>query len=294
MKYSRKPIFAWLLFSGIILVITLIMQPLEVYLFAKYIPVLFPKGMIALKERNLLFLIQLIMLVFVIPVYLFTFIFSWWYRADNKKSTYDPHLVDHKVAEFFWWGVPFVMTVVVCVITWFKTHELDPYRPIQSEKEPIDIEVVALQWKWLFLYPEENIASVNYVHIPKDTPVHFHITADAPMNALWIPRLAGMIYAMPGMRTELHLIANAEGEFRGSSAQISGKGFSGMTFVTKASSEESYKNWMQSARQSTKSLDKESYRKLAEPSENHPVEFYRLTEKNLFQDIIMKYTKPEK
>ena len=140
------------------------MQPLEVVVFMKKIPVLFPEGMIAIKERNLLFFIQALMLLVIVPVYILTFIFSWWYRADNEKSTYDPHLVDHKVAEVIWWGLPFVMLSIVAVVTWFKTYELDPYRPIPSEKKPLTIEAVALDWKWLFIYPEEKIATVNTLH----------------------------------------------------------------------------------------------------------------------------------
>ena len=292
MKDKSKPIFNKLVFSGLILLIILIMQPLEVWLFFKDIAILFPKGLIGLEQRNLLLLIQAIMLLFVVPVYIFTFAFSWWYRADNKKAKYDPHLVDHKLAEVIWWGLPFVMTIIVCVITWYKTHELDPYKPLQSEKKPIKIEVVALEWKWLFIYPEEKIATVNHLQIPKDTPIHFLITADAPMNTFWIPRLGGMIYAMSGMETQLHLIANEEGEFRGSSAQISGEGFAWMNFATVASSEETYKEWVESVRNSKNTLDLFEYEKLAAPSIDHEVEYFQLGENNLFNEIVMKYMKP--
>ena len=292
MKNPTKAIYNKLIFSGIILLIILLMQPLEIFLFVKDIAILFPKGIIALKERNLLFFIQGLMLLVIIPVYIFTFVFSWWYRADNTKAKYDPHLVDHKIAEIIWWGLPLVMTIIVAVVTWIKTHELDPYKPIESDKKPLTIEVVALQWKWLFIYPEEKIATVNYIHFPKDTPVHFIITADAPMNSFWIPRLGGQIYAMPGMRTELHLIANEEGTFRGSSANISGKGFAGMTFITEASSEEAHKEWMRSVKETKKELNKAEYQKLAAPSENNPVEFYQLIDENLFHEVLMKYMKP--
>jgi cytochrome o ubiquinol oxidase subunit II len=292
MEKKTKSIFNKLLFSGIILLIILLMQPVEMYLFIKDIDVLFPKGLIALKQRNLLLFIQVFMLIFIIPIYIFTFIFSWWYRAENKKSKYDPHLVDHKVAEFIWWGLPLIFTVIVATITWQKTYELDPYRPLVSDKKPIDIEVVALQWKWLFIYPEEKVASVNSLHIPKDTPIHFYITSDAPMNSFWIPSLAGQIYAMPGMRTELHLIANEEGSFRGSSANISGKGFAGMTFMTEATSEESYKEWIDSAKESDNTLNMTEYKKLAAPSENDPIKLYQLEDIDLFNEIIMKYMKP--
>ena len=268
------------------------MQPLEIYVFIKDIAVLFPSGLIALKERNLLLFIQVIMLLFVIPIYILTFAFSWWYRADNHKAKYDPHLVDHKVAEFIWWGVPLVMTIIVAAVTWVKTHELDPFKPIESDNKTINIEVVALDWKWLFIYPEEKIATVNYIQIPKDTPVHFEITADAPMNSFWIPRLGGQIYAMPGMKTQLHLIANEEGTFQGASANISGEGFSWMTFVTESSSEDAYQEWVRSVKKSEKYLDMTEYKKLVAPTIDHPVEYYQLQEENLFHEIVMKYMKP--
>lgn len=292
MKPPTKAIYNKLLYSGIILLAILLMQPIQIFVFFKDIDILFPKGIIALKELNLLLLIQVLMLIIVIPVYILTFIFSWWYRADNEKATYDPHLVDHKIAEIIWWGLPFVMTILVAVITWIKTHELDPYKPIKSDKKPIQIEVVALQWKWLFIYPEEKIAMVNYIQFPKDVPVHFRITADAPMNSFWIPRLGGQIYAMPGMETQLYLMANEEGKFQGSSANISGEGFSGMTFITEASTEKTYQEWIQSVRQSPNNLDFTAYKKLAAPTQNHPVEYYRLAEDNLFHEIMMLYMKP--
>lgn len=293
MKETTRPIFNKLVISGIIVIAILLMQPLEVWLFFKDIVILFPKGLIALEQRNLLLLIQVLMLLFIIPIYLLTFIFSWWYRADNEKSQYDPHLVDHKIAEIVWWGLPFVMTLLVCIITYFKTHELDPYKPIPSEKKALEIEAVALQWRWLFIYPEEKIATVNFVQFPVDRPVRFKITADAPMNAFWIPRLAGMIYAMPGMTTQLNLIANDTGEFRGSSANISGKGFADMTFVAKASTEEEYDEWIQSVQESSNSMDIPTYQALALPSEDRSVELYQLKEDNLFHEIVMKFMNPE-
>lgn len=294
MKEKTKPLMKRLIWSALFLLVILLMQPLEVVVFMKKIPVLFPEGMIAFKERNLLFFIQALMLLVIVPVYIFTFIFSWWYRADNERSTYDPHLVDHKVAEVIWWGVPIVMLSIVAVITWYKTYELDPYRPLTSEKKPLTIEAVALDWKWLFIYPEEEIATVNILHIPKDRPLHFLITADAPMNTLWIPRLGGMVYAMPGMQTQLHLISEAEGTFRGSSAHVSGKGFSKMHFPTISTTEKLFDEWVASVKQSEKELTMESYNELAKPTIGHPEELYRLSEKNLYKKIIMKYMHPQK
>jgi len=291
---GKKFVPFMLITTGIILLIFLIMQPLEVFHFRDYIAVLFPKGIIALKERNLLFIIQAIMLLVVIPVYILTFIFSWKYRANNPKNNdYDPDLVDNKLAEYIWWGFPLVLTLIVSVLTWVKTEELDPYKPIVSENKAITIQVVALQWKWLFIYPEEKIASMNFVQFPEQVPVRFVITADAPMNSFWIPHLAGQIYAMPKMKTELNLIANETGDFRGSSANLSGEGFSGMNFIARASSQEDYQKWLESVKQSSNSLTSEEYNKLAKPSQYVPVEIYKLEDDKLFDQIIMKYMHPQ-
>lgn len=292
MGTPKKPVFYMLFFTGLILLGILIMQPLEVYHFREYISVLFPQGSIAYEQRNLLLIIQALMLLVIIPVYVLTFIFSWIYRAQNPKGKYDPDLVDNVVAEYFWWGIPLVMTIIVSVLTWIKTHELDPYRPIKSDKKEVRVQVVALQWKWLFIYPEENIAAVNFFQIPKDTPIHFEITADAPMNSFWIPDLGGQIYAMPKMRTDLYLIANAEGDFPGVSANLSGEGFAGMRFIARASSEEEYKKWVDSIKKSAKSIGFEEYQVLAKPSKDNPVEVFQVKDASLFHQILMKFMHP--
>lgn len=280
--------------SGIILLIFLIMQPLQVLHFRDYISVLFPKGKIAYEQRDLLLIIQALMLLVILPVYGLIFIFSWIYRSDNPKANYDPDLVDNVVAEYIWWGLPLIMTLIIAVITWIKTYELDPYKPITSDNKEMTIQVVALQWKWLFIYPEEKIASVNFVQFPKETPIHFEITADAPMNSFWIPDLGGQIYAMPKMRTELYLIANELGDFRGSSANISGEGFAGMHFITRASTKEEYQKWLDSAKESSKVLNLDEYTKLTAPSQDNPIEIFRLADDTLFNHIIDKYMHPQK
>lgn len=289
MKMAKKPVFYMLLFSGLILFLILILQPLEIFHFRDYIDILFPKGIIALKELHLLLIIQILMLLVIIPVYILTFVFSWKYRVGNTKATYDPDLVDNQIAEYIWWGIPLVITLIIGGLTWIRTHQLDPFKPIESNKKEITIQVIALQWKWLFIYPEEKIASLNFLHFPKETPIHFEITADAPMNSLWIPQLGGQIYAMPKMKTELHLIANEAGDFKGSSANLSGEGFAGMHFITRASSEEEYHQWLESAKQSSNGLSFEEYEKLAAPSKDNPVEIFRLKEESLFDRIIAKY-----
>lgn len=269
------------------------MQPWEVWQFSRDIAMLFPKGIIAFKERNLLLIIQALMLLVVIPVYFLTFIFSWKYHAHNEKAKYSPDLEDSPLAELVWWGVPCVLVILIGTLTWVRTYELDPYKPIDSPIPPLKIQVVALQWKWLFIYPEEKIATVNFFQFPEKKPIHFEITADAPMNSFWIPKLGGQIYAMPNMKTELNLMADEPGDFRGASANLSGAGFAGMSFLARASSEDHYQEWIEEVR-SGQSLDFEQYQKLAEPSQNNPVTTYVLTDENLFEKILMKYMSPHK
>lgn len=293
MKKAKKSVRFMLLIAGVILLLFLIMQPLEILRYGSHIAMLFPKGSIAVEERNLLFILQALMLLVILPVYILTFIFSWKYRSTNTKATYDPDLVDNSLAEYIWWGVPLVMTILVSILTWIKTYELDPYKPLASDKKTMTIQVVALQWKWLFIYPEEKIAAVNFLQFPTGTPVHFEITADAPMNSFWIPDLGGQIYAMPKMRTELHLIADEAGDFRGSSANISGEGFSGMNFITRASTEENYHLWVESAKKTANNLNWDEYKKLAAPSQNNAVEIYQLKDEKLFDRIIMKFMHPQ-
>ncbi len=293
MMQQKKPVLFILLFSGCILLLFLLMQPAEVRYGWGEIAVLFPKGKIAIKQRNLLFIIQAVMLLIVIPVYVLTFIFSWKYRADNPHGKYTPDWDDNRLAEYIWWGVPCVLTILVGVITLIRTYQLDPFRPIPSEKPTLRVQVVALQWKWLFIYPEEKIALVNFLQFPEKTPVRFEITADAPMNSFWIPQLGGQIYAMPKMKTQLHLIADQTGEFRGSSANLSGVGFAGMHFIAKASSDEEYLNWVQEVKSGAKSLNFENYAELAKPSENSPVMRFTLEDDDLFEKIVMKYMHPQ-
>lgn len=292
-KFATRSLFFMLLIAGLIFVLFLVLQPLQVYIFGNDLAVLFPSGIIALEQRNLLLIIQALMLLVIFPVYILTFVFSWIYRAENKKATYDPDLVDNVLAEYVWWGLPLIMVIIAGTISWIKTYELDPYKPIASERKALEIEAVALQWKWLFIYPEEKIASLNYLQIPVDTPVHFTITSDAPMNSLWIPDLGGQIYAMPGMRTELNLIANEAGEFRGSSANLSGEGFADMHFITKADTEEKFHEWVKSVKASTQSLGLKEYQQMALPSRNVPPELFTLTDPALFNQIIMKYMHPQ-
>ncbi len=289
---KKKYVFYVLLSLGIVLLFILLMQVVEV-VFGGPIAMLFPKGMIALRERNLLFIVQALMLIVVIPVFILTFVFAWKYRAGNPKANYSPNWDHSKVAECIWWGIPCLIIIAIAVLTWMRTQQLDPFKPIDPNQKHVRIQVVALQWKWLFIYPEEKIASVNLMQFPAQTPIYFEITADAPMNSFWIPQLSGQVYAMPKMKTQLHLIANKAGSFRGSSANISGKGFAGMHFLATATSQEDFDQWVQAAQHSLHHLTLDEYNQLAKPSENNPATTYLLKEEDLFNEIIMKYMMPQ-
>ncbi|MCP5506326.1 MAG: ubiquinol oxidase subunit II [Chlamydiales bacterium] len=264
------------------------------YITTHNIPVLEPKGLISSKERELIITCSLLMLIVVIPVLILTFIFAWKYREGNEGANHTPDWEHNYIAEMCWWGVPFVIIVILAVITWKTSHELNPFKPIESSKKPIEIQAVALNWKWLFIYPEQGIATVNFVQFPENTPVNFEITADAPMNSFWIPQLAGQIYAMPAMRSKLYVMATEQGTFSGRSSNISGKGFSGMIFNAKASSEQEFQSWVNEVKSAEKRLTRNSYNHLVEPSEYDPVTYYVLEDRDLFDQIIMKYMTPEK
>lgn len=263
---------------------------LTIFIKNNNIPVMEPKGLIAIKERELIFTSALLMMIIVIPVLILTMVFAWRYRESNEKAKHAPDWEHNNIAECCWWGVPFVIIVILAVITYRTCHDLDPYKPIKSDKQPIDIQVVALDWKWLFIYPKQGIASVNFLQIPERTPIHFEITSDAPMNSFWIPQLGSQIYAMPAMRSKLNLIANEVGEYRGASSNISGRGFAGMFFKVKASTEEEFENWVQSMQKSSLKLGMDEYNDLVKPSEYHPVTSYILVQSDLFEQILDKYS----
>ncbi len=254
--------------------------------------VLDPKGPIAKEQFDLIIFTSLLSLIIVVPVFVLTFYIAWKYRAGNKKAKYNPEWDHSKTAETIWWLVPLALILVLAVITWITTHKLDPYKPIASDKKPITVQVIALQWKWLFIYPEQNIASVNYLEFPEDTPINFEITADAPMNSFWIPQLGGQVYAMAGMQTKLHLQAAEQGEYRGSSANLSGEGFAGMKFTAKATSQEGFDAWLGSVRASSKMLTTDEYASLAKSSQNNPPTFYSSRDKELYDTVMMKYMMP--
>ena len=263
------------------------------YIATHDIIVLNSKGMIGIKERDLILTASELMLIVVVPVMILTWFFAWKYRANKHRGRHEPDWEHNYIAEYCWWGVPVLIVAILSVITWRSTHQLNPFKPLESEKKPMVIQAIALEWKWLFIYPEQGIATVNFIQFPEKIPLNFEITSDAPMNSFWIPQLGGQIYAMPAMRSKLHLMANETGTFEGRSASYSGKGFAGMRFKAKASTEQEFNQWVAQVKRSPKRLGLAEYDQLLKPSEYAPATFYVLTDPKLFDAVIAKYTTPQ-
>ena len=248
-----------------------------------------PQGEVGLKERNLIYETLALSLVVVVPVFALTFFITRKYRATNTKAKYSPDWDNNRLIETIWWGIPTILIVILSVMTWNSSHSLDPYKAINSTTKPLTIQVIALQWKWLFIYPEQKIATVNLAEIPVNTPINFQITSDAPMNSFWIPQLGGQIYAMPGMSTGLHLMASKIGGYRGLSANLSGDGFSGMTFTTSVVSDDNFNAWSKVATKSKLKLDQSTYDNLSKPSKSNSVTIYTANDIGLYDRVVAKY-----
>ena len=237
-------------------------------------PLLFPSGSIALAERNLGAVAVFLMLIVVVPVYALIIFISTRYRAENVGAKYTPDWEHSRLEEFVWWIIPFEIVLVLGALTWGGTHTLAPEASLASTQKPLTVQVVALPWKWLFLYPEQGVASVNELDIPAGRPVEFQITADAPMNSFWIPALGGQMYAMSGMVTNLHLEADAPGTYEGQSANYSGEGFAQMNFPVHVMDGDGFDEWAKTAASSSDSLTPDTYMMLAKPSSNEPIRYY--------------------
>lgn len=253
--------------------------------------VLNPQGEVGKKELQLMILTVIIGLAVIIPVFIMLFSFAWKYRETNPKTLhYNPDHDDNRWIEFVWWGIPIVIIGALSVITWFSSHDLDPYKPLASDKKPINVQVIAMEWKWLFIYPDYGIAAVNEVRLPVGTPVNFSITADAPMSAFWIPSLGTQIYAMNGMTSQLKLEADHTGSYYGTNTNINGTGYARMTFTADAMSDSSFNSWVKhTASSSTQPLNLGTYNKLAQPSMSVPVSYYQVHDSSIFQDVLNKY-----
>lgn len=254
-----------------------------------------PFGDIAQQQSQLIVTAVILMLLIVVPVIVLTLLFAWRYRSANKAATYAPEWAHSTRLELLIWGAPLLIIIALGAITWISTHKLDPYRPLEriDAKRSIDkgvkpfvVEVVALDWKWLFVYPELGMATVNELAAPVDRPIEFKITASTVMNSFYIPALAGQIYAMPGMQTQVHAVINTAGVYDGFSSNYSGAGFSHMRFKFLGLLPADFDRWVQSNKASGNMLSRADYLKLEQPSEREPVHRYANVDASLYNAIL--------
>lgn len=247
--------------------------------------VLDPHGPSAAGNAQILINSIVIMLIIVVPTILATLVFGWWFRASNKRATYLPDWAHSGHIELIVWGIPLLVVLFLSGVIWIGSYELDPARPIASRGKPIEIQVVSLDWKWLFIYPEQGVASVNTLALPVNSTAHFSLTSGSVMNMFFVPQLGSMIATMNGMVTQLHLRADKIGDYYGQSAQFSGGGFSDMHFTLKALSPENFNNWIVQTRQSPLKLDDATYLSLAHKREASAPILYGSIDAELFEKI---------
>ncbi len=252
-----------------------------------------PKGLIGEEQKSLILTSLGLMLIVVVPVIIMTFVFAWRYRASNKNATYAPDWAHSGKIEAVVWSVPLVIILILGTITWKTTHSLDPRNPLPAAGPPMRIEAVAMDWKWLFIYPEQGVAVVNELALPVNRPVVFYITSQSVMNSFFIPQLGSQLYAMAGMENRLNLVANAVGDYHGISANYSGHGFSGMNFMAHAVEMPQFDAWIAKAKSTGQPLDWAGYMTLTQPSQKHPVTYYSSVPSGLFGRILDQYMGPE-
>jgi cytochrome o ubiquinol oxidase subunit 2 len=274
-RHRRSGLLRWLVVCAAVLVAS-----------CQQAGILDPQGPIASQQVLLLINSTAIMLVVVVPVVLATFAFAWWYRSSNARASRSRDESYEGRLEFVLWSIPTLIVILLGGVIWIGSHQLDPRSPILVDAKPLQVEVVALDWKWLFIYPEQRVAAVNQLVIPAGTPVHFRLTSATVMNSFFIPQLGSQIYTMGGMTTHLNLLADEPGEYSGFSANFSGDGFSEMRFIAKAVPAGDFNAWVTQARGAGSALDEAGYAKLAKPSKAVPPETYRSVEPNLFERII--------
>ncbi|HET8744427.1 MAG TPA: ubiquinol oxidase subunit II [Ramlibacter sp.] len=253
-----------------------------------------PHGDIAMQQADLIVISTLLMLLIIVPVMALIVFFAWKYRQSNQAADYAPDWDHSTRLELVIWGAPLLIIIALGAITWISTHKLDPYRPLDridaqrpvpAGTKPLVVNVVALDWKWLFIYPEQGIATINELAAPVDRPIEFRITASTVMNAFYIPDLAGMVYAMPGMQTKLNAVINHRGAYPGISANYSGAGFSGMRFTFLGLTEGEFDDWVETNR-GGEALTRAAYLKLEQPSEREPVRRYGKVEEGLYEAVL--------
>lgn len=256
------------------------------------IKILNPSGVMAIQEKDLIVFVLSLGLTIIISIVLLTFFIAYHYREGNKKAKYTPNWNKSKKVEVFRWGFLIVVIGFLGILTWKSAHAIDPYQPVASTQKPLTIQVDALQWRWLFIYPDQKIATINYAVIPKGTPVNFQLTADAPMSSFWVPQIGGQMYAMSGMVTQTHFMVNKTGEFEGRNAEISGTDFAKMTFVIKSVNSSDFKKWVSASQKSPAPLTLASYNTLAKPSSDSATTTFALQDTNLYNEIVNKFMSP--
>ena len=248
--------------------------------------VLDPQGPIAAAERLILLNATAIMLVVVLPVIVLTLAFAWWYRASNPRAAYQPDWSYSGHIELVTWSIPAMVVILLAAVGWIGSHQLDPARKLQSDASSIRIEVVSLDWKWLFIYPDQGVAAVNELVIPAGVPVEFVLTSATVMNSFFVPQLGSQIYTMPGMATQLNLLAARPGDYPGLSANFSGDGFSDMRFLVHAVPAADYDSWLARTREAGPALNTDTYSQLARPEGNAPAHTYGSVDPKLFERIV--------
>jgi cytochrome o ubiquinol oxidase subunit II len=255
--------------------------------------ILNPKGPIGDAERYVIYVAIALMLIVVIPVFVMAIWFPWKYRASNTKATYAPKWSYSVRIDLVIWLVPIAIVTALSILVWVETHRLNPYKPIDSGVKPIHIEAVSLDWKWLFIYPDQDIAVVNELVFPANVPLSFRITSDTVMTSFFIPQLGSQIYAMAGMQTRLHLMADEPGVYHGQNQQFSGRGFSQMHFKAIAVASVEFEAWVQKTKHSSDKLDMARYEEMGKPSVGYPVTYFSTVKPDLFDHIMRKYNSME-
>jgi cytochrome o ubiquinol oxidase subunit II len=251
-----------------------------------------PAGPVSEAERTLLLDSTVIMLAIIVPVSIATLVVAWWYRSSNPRARRRPDFVYSGRVELVIWSIPALVIIFLGGIAWISAHDLDPARPLPTKTQPLTVQVVSLDWKWLFIYPDLGVASVNRLVVPTGVPLHLELTSATVWNVFWVPQLGSMLYSMNGMRTTLYLEASRPGVYYGESAMISGDGFSGMHFDTDAVPAQQFASWVDSTRSAGPVLDAQSYAGLLEPSESVKPYTYRSVQPDFFRRVVLRKTSP--
>jgi cytochrome o ubiquinol oxidase subunit 2 len=281
--HNRIVLFVLLGLIDLGLLVATLLRGTDVTLFS-------PKGLIAGEQMRLMLFSGGLLLLIGLPSLMLLYFFAWKYRETNEKASYEPNARRGKYFVFTIWAIPSVFMIILSSVMWVTTHKIEPQKPIASTTKQLTIQVIAMRWKWLFIYPEQNIATVNFIQLPTRTPVQFQLTADdAPMSSFWIPHLGGQLYAMTGHVNTLNLMAGTLGDYTGRSAEINGPGFADMQFKAHVGTQAEFDEWVRDVGQSRDALDSASYADLLKPSEKNQYAYYSSLEANLYSSVLAKY-----